>query len=147
MSTTAYHWKVRGQNRTDRKPVHVPDGEDARDWIARAWGVPVADVEIIAPPSVGTVTVTGGLDLTGRQGYLGDLDDCRIDLRADGSATLSWGDGVANAWEETFADLPTAVLRLAALLQCGETDWVAGLSCSPERFADLGARFLAEVVS
>jgi hypothetical protein len=30
----------------------VPDGEDARDWIAHAWGVPVADVEIIEPPKL-----------------------------------------------------------------------------------------------
>jgi hypothetical protein len=50
MSTTPFYWKVKGQERNDRKPVHVPDGEDARDWVSAAWGVPVDQVLVSRSP-------------------------------------------------------------------------------------------------
>lgn len=40
----------------------------------------------------------------------------RIDQRPDGRYVLGWGDLVANAWQETYDDLPVALARLAVLL-------------------------------
>lgn len=36
---------------------------------------------------------------------------------------LSWTDGVANEWNEWFTELSVAMLRLAVIIRCGESDW------------------------
>lgn len=82
-----------------------------------------------------------GTDLSASEGgteflYLG-LDDVaiRVAEQPDGTGTLWWTDGVANDWAETYKDVATAVLRLAVLLACRQTDWVAGFATDPAEFA------------
>lgn len=52
----------------------------------------------------------------------------------DGKFDLTWTDYVINVWTETFDDLSTAMLRAAALIKCGETDWNEGFNQSQEEF-------------
>ena len=54
----------------------------------------------------------------------------------DGKFDLTWTDYIINVWTETFDDLSTAMLRAAALVKCGETDWDEGFKQSPEEFTN-----------
>lgn len=56
--------------------------------------------------------------------------------REDGKFDLTWTDYVINVWTETFEDLSTAMLRAAALVKCGETNWDEGFKQSPEEFTN-----------
>lgn len=54
----------------------------------------------------------------------------------DDKFDLTWTDYIINVWTETFDDLSTAMLRAAALIKCGETDWDEGFKQSPEEFTN-----------
>lgn len=43
-------------------------------------------------------------------------------MEGDGGAVLWWTDHVINEWAEWFPDFPTALVRLAALIRCVETE-------------------------
>lgn len=58
-----------------------------------------------------------------------------IQKNADSTWTLSWDDGVANEWNETFPHLSIALARMAVLVHCGELDWEVGFRSNPETFA------------
>lgn len=36
---------------------------------------------------------------------------------------LSWNDGVVNQWDEVWPRLDIAIMRLALLMYCGQSDW------------------------
>lgn len=61
--------------------------------------------------------------------------------REDGKFDLTWTDYIINVWTETYEDLSTAMLRAAALVKCGETEWAEGFRQSPEEFATVAEYF------
>lgn len=63
----------------------------------------------------------------------------------DGSATLSWSDGVANTWSEPHPSLSFALLRLAALEHCADSDWERGFKSGFDGFRSSAEAFLNEV--
>ena len=63
------------------------------------------------------------------------------------SAQLWWTDGIANEWTEEFPTVALAVLRLASLFKCSESDWVDGLAVESEEFERLGDEFFLQVVT
>lgn len=64
-----------------------------------------------------------------------DFDvNVRIHKNTDSTWTLSWDDGIANEWNETFPSLSIALARMAVLVHCGELDWEVGFSANPEKF-------------
>lgn len=62
-------------------------------------------------------------------------------------AELWWTDGIANEWREQFSTVALAVLRLASLFKCSESDWVDGFAVELDQFEKLGGEFLAQVVT
>lgn len=60
--------------------------------------------------------------------------DINVDviINSDGTYTLTWNDGVANEWNETFSTLSVTLHRLASLIRCGERDWETGFTFTPE---------------
>ena len=62
-----------------------------------------------------------------------------------GQYDITWSDGVANMWHETYPTESVALLRLAALARCGEDNWQRWLAVEPEEFTALAAEFLARV--
>lgn len=66
---------------------------------------------------------------------------------SDEGFTLSWHDGVCNAW--TFEDplLSVVLMRLATLVACGEVDFTAFFTTDEDEFAAAARRFLAEQTS
>jgi hypothetical protein len=67
--------------------------------------------------------------------------------REDGKFDLTWTDYIINVWTETFDDLSTAMLRAAALVKCGETDWNEGFIQSPEEFTKVANDFFNNAVT
>jgi hypothetical protein len=53
---------------------------------------------------------------------------------------LSWSDGIANEWNESYDFLSTAILRLAALAFCSEHDWEVGFRATDAAEFDPTAR-------
>lgn len=99
------------------------------------------------PPNPMLVDEVGN-DLTASEGgteflYL-NLDDVaiRVAEQPDGTATIWWTDYVANDWAETYKDVATAMLRLAVLLACRQTDWAAGFASQQDEFAAAAHSFL-----
>jgi hypothetical protein len=64
------------------------------------------------------------------------VSEIAILKREDGKFDLTWTDYIINVWTETFDDLSTAMLRAAALVKCGETNWDEGFKQSPEEFTN-----------
>jgi hypothetical protein len=65
----------------------------------------------------------------------------------DGKFDLTWTDYIINVWTETFDDLSTAILRAAALVKCGETDWNEGFIQGPEEFTKVANDFFINAVT
>jgi hypothetical protein len=61
----------------------------------------------------------------------------------DGKFILRWTDFVANEWAEEFPTMSVALLRLASLIACGESDWHNGFNQVPAEFTNLGKDFLS----
>ena len=59
---------------------------------------------------------------------------------------LECDDLVANVWVETFPSLSTALIRMATLARCGETDWNQGFRYDVEdsQFLEPAEAFLDE---
>jgi hypothetical protein len=57
---------------------------------------------------------------------------------------LEWTDGI-NRWKEEFPTLSVALLRLAALMECRQSDWHRGFSQQPTEFAVEAWQFLDTV--
>lgn len=66
--------------------------------------------------------------------------------KVNSSYVLSWGDHVANDWEEVCATLSDALLRLACLAKCGESNWVKFFGVSDEDFPAVAEKFFSEVL-
>jgi hypothetical protein len=56
--------------------------------------------------------------------------------------TVTCGDYVANEWIETFETLSLALLRVAVVIKCGESNWEGGSLNDPAEFAVTGELFL-----
>jgi hypothetical protein len=56
--------------------------------------------------------------------------------------SVTCGDYVANEWVETFPTLSLALLRVAVLVKCGESDWAMGFANDPATFSIVGESFL-----
>lgn len=63
------------------------------------------------------------------------------------SAKLWWSDGIANEWTEEYPTVSLAVLRLASLFKCGESNWHDGFALESEQFEQVGEEFFARVVT
>lgn len=75
------------------------------------------------------------------------VSEIAILKREDGKFDLTWTDYIINVWTETFDDLSTAMLRAAALIKCGETDWDEGFKQSHEEFATVAEHFFNTAVT
>lgn len=58
---------------------------------------------------------------------------------------LTWNDGVANEWHETYFSQSVAVLRLAVLLHCAENNWEVGFQDSPRTFTRYAEGFFYQM--
>lgn len=58
--------------------------------------------------------------------YIDDSIYFEITKLASDRYELGWSDQVANEWFEELPSLPMAVVRMAAILQCGEHSWDRG---------------------
>lgn len=76
--------------------------------------------------------------------HLGDVEANVID-RPEIGVVLQWLDGI-NEWGELFGSLPVALCRLAALVECGATDWVSGFRHGQQKFEEEALTFLASVL-
>lgn len=65
--------------------------------------------------------------------------------RGENGATLYWFDGVVNEWAEWYSDLPTAMVRLAALLKCAEG--IGTFRDQPEGFTRWADNFFERTVT
>lgn len=65
----------------------------------------------------------------------------------DGKFDLTWTDYIVNVWTETYEDLSTAMLRAAALVKCGETDWESFFQASSEEFTTVANDFFSKTVT
>lgn len=72
----------------------------------------------------------------------GDPDYVRRGTGKTSGFVLVWGDGVANAWDESYPSLSLVMARLAVLLRCGEEGWEAGFAHDPAEFIPLASSFL-----
>lgn len=55
---------------------------------------------------------------------------------------LSWTDGVANDWKETYPLLSLALARFATLVACAENDWQKGFVSDNNEFVLNASLFL-----
>ena len=62
-----------------------------------------------------------------------------------GEFILYWTEGI-NDWAEKYTNLSTALLRLGALVACGEADWEKELSTGQSEFIQQSHTFLQSVV-
>jgi len=67
--------------------------------------------------------------------------------REDGKFDLTWTDYIINVWTETYENLSTAMLRAAALVKCGETNWEGFFQASPEEFTKVANTFFDTTVT
>lgn len=65
----------------------------------------------------------------------------------DGKFVLSWGDYVANDWEETFGALSHALLRLAMLAKCCESSDVRFFAVPEEDMPAVSEKLFKETLS
>lgn len=63
-----------------------------------------------------------------------------------GEFILVWSDGVANEWAEVYPSLGILLLRLGALIACGETEWSKGFRDDPKAFVQKAEDFLSESI-
>ena len=71
---------------------------------------------------------------------------CSITLsRSSDGFVLRWSDFVANEWEENYGSLSVALVRVAALVRCGESDWAKGFMSDAQAFEVSAGLFLAGV--
>ena len=71
---------------------------------------------------------------------------CAITLsRAGDGFVLRWSDFVANEWEENYGSLSVALVRVAALVRCGESGWAQGFVSDAQAFQVAAGWFLAGV--
>lgn len=75
------------------------------------------------------------------------VSEIAILKREDGKFDLTWTDYIINVWTETFDDLSTAMLRAAALIKCGETNWNEGFKHAPKEFASVADYFFNATVT
>jgi hypothetical protein len=59
---------------------------------------------------------------------------------------LVWTDGI-NEWVEEFPTESVALLRLAALARCAESEWQRLFKVTPEEFTRLAGAFLDRVTA
>ena len=64
----------------------------------------------------------------------------QISRHGDSSFVLWWHDGTSDEWEETFESEAVAMLRLACLVRCAETD--ALFVEQPHNFIEPAEEFL-----
>jgi len=81
------------------------------------------------------------VNLSGDDVYIG------VGKNSEDKFVLYWNDYVANEWTEVFDTLPIALLRLAALLECGRSDWEKCFSKAPSQFVLAAECFLEGVVT
>lgn len=77
--------------------------------------------------------------------FLAEIRQGAPDRELPEGATLWWTDGVANEWAEHYPDVPTAILRLAALIRCVEED--VFFKDQPEGFLRWSENFFNQTVS
>lgn len=65
--------------------------------------------------------------------------------KGENALHLHWTDGI-NEWVEDFPSLSFAMLRLGALIACGESDWDKGFLTSPQVFTQQAGIFLSNTV-
>jgi hypothetical protein len=70
---------------------------------------------------------------------------CRIYMEG-AKFIVNWTDYVANEWTEEYDLLSEALMRLAMLAACKESNWELGFSTSPEEHQVLVAEFMEEVL-
>ena len=71
---------------------------------------------------------------------------CAITVsRAGDGFVLRWGDFVANEWVENYGSLSVALVRVAALVRCGESQWAQGFISDAQAFDVSAGLFLAGV--
>jgi len=72
-------------------------------------------------------------------------DDLHLTVHSDGR--LVWGDGVTGRWCEKFPSVAIAVARVAALLNCKDSNWALGFADGAPDFAEKTADFFKEVTA
>jgi hypothetical protein len=71
---------------------------------------------------------------------------CRITVTEDGDGfAVTWSDFVANEWLERFGSLSVALVRVATLIRCGESQWQRGFVSDAPAFETSASLFLAGV--
>lgn len=58
---------------------------------------------------------------------------------------IEWWDGVANTFKESFGQLSHALVRLAALVACGEEGWDKNFRHNAENFAPVASTVLDQL--
>lgn len=72
-----------------------------------------------------------------------EIDVTRLDT---GEYQIRWNDFVANEWVETFPSQSVALIRLASLARCAESDWDEGFVLDEEEHSIASEEILNSLV-